>query len=162
MGLLANDSIGTRRTSDWTHFSQAEINSFGQNTRDVAALHMDAAWAKQNSPFQRTIAYGFQTLSLLTWLNHQVFDKLSDADNGYPINYGFERIRFTGPVPVDHSFRGHITLTKLEERKPGQQLQTFAVEIEVEGNDRPVLVAEWLALWVTEDGHKPLRDKQSG
>jgi acyl dehydratase len=161
MSLLSQADIGIKKSSGWTQFTQAEIDSFGRDTRDVAALHMDPVWAEKNSPFRGTIAYGFQTLSLLTWLNHQIFGRAPDGEGstGYAINYGFERVRFTGPVPVDHRFRGHMTLIKQDERRPGQQLQTFAVEIEVEGVDRPVLVAEWLGLWVTEAGHEPLLNK---
>jgi acyl dehydratase len=153
MGRLSTSDVGVKRTSGWTQFTQAEIDNFGRDTRDVAPLHMDPVWARQHSPFETTIAYGFQTLSLLTWLNHEIFGREAhdDGGSGHAINYGLDRVRFTGPIPVNRRFRAHLTLIKLEDRLPGQQLQTFAVEIEVEGIERPALIAEWLGLWVTND-----------
>jgi acyl dehydratase len=147
--------VGERRTSEWTRFTQDEINAFGTVTRDVAPFHMDRAWAREHSPFGTTVAYGFQTLSMLTYFNHEIFGWPADGTpaDGYALNYGFDRVRFTGPVPVDTPFRCHATLVSEDERNPGQILQTFEIEVEVQGVSQPVLVAQWLGLWVEEEGH---------
>lgn len=155
------EEIGQRKTSAWTRFTQQEIDAFGRVTRDVAPLHMDPQWARQNGPYGSTIAYGFQTLAMLTYFNHEIFGWPADgtAVEGYAVNYGLERVRFTGPVPVDRPFRCHLTLMSLEQRDAGQELRRFLVEVEVEGFEKPALVAEWLGLWITEPGHATVQAK---
>lgn len=157
LNLGARD-IGVRRTSGWTSFTQQEVSDFGRTTRDEAPFHMDPEWARRHSPYGTTIAYGFQTLAMLTYFNHELFGWPADGtkDEGYGINYGIDRVRFTGPVPVGARFRCHMTLAGIEERNPGERKLTFKVEIEVEGMQRPVLVADWIGMFVVAEGHASL------
>jgi len=158
---LTGDDVGKRiGTSAWTSFSQGEINMFGEATRDAAPFHMDADWAREHSPFGKTVAYGFQTLSLLAYFTHEILDWpiASAGGDGYALNYGFDRVRFTAPVPVDTPFRCHLWLSAIEPRGEGRELRRFKVEIEVEGQAHPALIAEWLGLWVSAEGHAALAD----
>jgi len=139
--------------SEWTRLSQAEIDDFGRATRNVAAFHMDPEWAGRNSPYGGTVAYGFQTLSLLTYFNHEILDWPAGGEggNGYALNYGLDRVRFIAPVPVEARFRCRLWLTAIEPKGAGRELRTFKAEIEVEGQARPALVADWIGLWIAED-----------
>ncbi len=137
----------TLGTSAWTSISQQEIDDFGRLTRDEAPLHMNPGWAKQNAPFGGTIAYGFQTLSLLAHFVHEILDwPLDDTSQGLALNYGFDRIRFMSPVPVDAPLRCHLSLRAIETTRRGQPLFRFLVKVEVQGVQKPALIADWLAL----------------
>ncbi|MEM8799521.1 MAG: MaoC/PaaZ C-terminal domain-containing protein [Pseudomonadota bacterium] len=159
MHRFSPDDIGKEfGPSQWTKFSQADIDGFGKNTRDIAPLHMDTEWVRKHSPFGRTIAYGFQTLSMLTYFHHQVFgwDGETPTDQGFPLNYGFDRVRFIEPVPVDTPFRCHFTLTSMDEPNAGEYRTCFKVEVEVEGSKKPALIADWVTYWVSEEGNQRL------
>jgi acyl dehydratase len=147
-------------TSDWVAFTQDEINAFGVATRDPDPMHMDPKWASSHSPYGQTIAFGFQTLSMLTFFSHEIigWSETTTADSGgYALNYGFNKVRFVGPVPVDTPCRCRLTLADVEDRGPGQKLLIWHAEVEVKGADRPALFAEWLGLWVTSQGHEIIR-----
>ncbi|MCI4643999.1 MAG: MaoC family dehydratase [Hyphomonadaceae bacterium] len=155
MRKLTQDDVGKQiGTSEWIRFSQDEIDTFGRVTRDIDPFHMDADWARQNSPFKTTIAFGFQTLSMLTYFIHEILDWPGgiekSPDDAMALNYGFERVRFVEPVPVDQPFRCHMTLLGIEERNPGETLGTYRCTVEVQGVDRPALVADWKGLFVSD------------
>ena len=150
-------------SSPWTSFSQEEINAFGVLTRDPDPMHMDPEWCRENSPFPTTVAFGFLTLSMLTSISHQVYDWAHDSgpfSGGYGLNYGFDRIRFIEPVPVNARFRGHFKVLECYDRVPGEQVTKFEVLIEVEGEARPALVAEWIGLWIEGDAHYRIQSKR--
>jgi acyl dehydratase len=153
--------IGQKWTSDWIYLSQSEINDFGRVTRDETPFHMDSDWAKQHSPYGTTIAYGFQSLSMLTYFSHAVFGWPTDGtrEEGYGVNYGLDRVRFTAPIIVNQRFRAHFTLKEVSMKKPGEKRTRFSVEIEVEGSDQPALVAEWLGMMVWGAGHETLKER---
>jgi len=147
--------VGTELgVSDWYLITQARIDGFGAVTDDVEPLHNDPEWCRQHSPYGRPIAHGFLTLSLLTRFLHDITANAMAGDTrhaGFPLNYGFDRVRFVSPVPVDSRIRGRVVLTEAESRETGE-LFRFAVMVEIEGSSKPALVAEWLSLWVAEGG----------
>jgi acyl dehydratase len=132
----AGSSIGT---SDWVTIDQRRIDLFADATDDHQWIHVDAARA-EDGPFGATIAHGFLSLSLLSALIAQVYE----IDGGkMGINYGLNRVRFTAPVPVGSRVRGHVELLDVSDFDGGVQLTT-KVTVEIEGAQRPALVAEWL------------------
>ncbi|MCV6625444.1 MAG: MaoC family dehydratase [Cellvibrionaceae bacterium] len=135
------DSIGT---TDWLQVSQTDINVFAAVSRDMDPLHIDPNAAAQG-PFGHTIAFGFYTLSLLTYFSHEL-SRWEDIGAG--LNYGFDKIRFLAPVPVGARLRAHFILAGLEQKSKGT-LITYSVKIEIEGEPTPALVAEWLGLLLT-------------
>ncbi len=147
--------------SSWLQITQEMIDTFSEVTLDPDPMHIDPDWCLKNSPFKKPVAFGFLTMSLLTHLVHEVmpYDKYGTASTGgYALNYGLDRLRFTGDVPVDSRVRGRFTLKEVRERAPGELVQTIYTEVEVEGEETPVLVADWLFLWVTEPGHVRISD----
>jgi acyl dehydratase len=149
--------------SPWMSFTQAEIDAFGVLTRDPDPMHMDPEWCRTHSPFPSTVLFGFMTLSMLTSISHQIYDWSHDSsafERGYGLNYGFDRIRFIEPVPVNARFRGHFKVLACYDRAPGEQMTKFEVVIEVEAEERPALVAEWMGLWVEGDAHVRIQGKR--
>jgi acyl dehydratase len=152
-------------TSHWVVVDQEMIDRFGAVTLDPDPMHIDPDWSRQYSPFGTTVAYGFLTTSLLTHLYHDVlqYDRHGHAGTGgYPLNYGFDRLRLLSPVRVGSRVRGHFTLLDVRERVPGEVVHKTGVEIEIEGETKPALVAEWLGLWVTEPGHERIQQQRRG
>lgn len=144
---IPGQSLGT---SAWVTVDQARITAFGTLTNDVEPLHTDPAWCHAHSPMGRTMSYGFLTLSLLTSFFHEVTGRVmaGGPDHvGYPLNYGFDRVRFVTPVPVDSRIRGHFTFEQRRVRKDGDLLR-FSVVVELEGAERPAVTADWWTLWV--------------
>lgn len=144
-------------TSPWYRIDQARIDAFARATDDLDPMHVDPAWCARESPFGSTIAFGFLTVSLLTHLSHEALGWLNSTganDGGYALNYGFDRLRLVEPVPVDSRIRAHFTLLEYAEVRPGEVRCKYGVSVEIEGCERPALVAEWLGLWVTGEGHQ--------
>lgn len=150
------EAIGT---SDWLTIDQARIDAFADVTLDPDPMHVDPAWCARHSPFGVTIAFGFLTVSLLTYLVRQAvgLGQATTAAGGYPLNYGFDRLRLVEPVPVGSRIRAHVTLLEYRDVRPGEARVTFGVNVEIAGRPRPALVAEWLALWVTDEGNERIR-----
>ena len=109
-------------------------------TGDHQWIHVDVDRARKESPYGTTIAHGFLTLSMLSAIAHSAMEV---GGAKYGVNYGFNRVRFTGPVPAGAKLRGRF---KLKEYKPvdGGAETNFEVTVEREGGDKPVCVAEWL------------------
>jgi acyl dehydratase len=127
--------------SDWVEVTQSRINDFADATEDHQWIHIDAERAATDSPFNKTIAHGFLTLSLLPHLAAQAFAVRGDWKMG--INYGLNRLRFPSPVTVGSQLRARFTLQSVEGVEGGYQI-TWAVTVEAEGSRKPSLVAEWL------------------
>jgi acyl dehydratase len=127
-------------TSDWFEVGQGRIDAFADCTEDHQFIHVDPELAKA-TPFGGTIAHGFLTLAMLAPLLGNCVPppavKLS-------VNYGFNKVRFLAPVRSGKRIRGHFQLLALEEKRPGQWQQTVAATIEIEGEDKPALTAEWI------------------
>ena len=126
---------------DWLKLDQARINAFADATGDHQWIHQDVERAQAESPFGRTIAHGFLTLSMLSSLSHQCFEIAGDFK--MRINYGLNRVRFPTPVPAGTNIRPRFTLQSLEEFDGGYQV-VWVVTIEMENARKPALYAEWV------------------
>jgi acyl dehydratase len=134
--------VGTEiGTSEWITVTQPMIDTFARVTGDEFYLHVDPQRAAA-LPFKGTIAHGFLTLSLLAPMGYQACPYVEGAR--FPLNYGFNRVRFVAPVPVGRRVRGHFVLRSAEVVSAGQRQLTYDVTVEIEGGSRPALVAEWL------------------
>ena len=139
-----------KKTSKWILVDQAMIDRFAEATLDPDPMHIDPEWCAQNSPFGQTIAFGFLTMSLLTNLMQDIIQYEREdrqEGDGIPINYGFNKVRLIAPVPVNSRIRLFIRSTNSVEKAPGQTVQTMELEVQIEGKEKPALVAEWLAMW---------------
>jgi len=126
--------------SPWLEITQQRIDTFAKAINDFQWIHVDPQRAAA-SPFGKTIAHGFLTLSILSHLSESTF---SFSDRKMGINYGLNRVRFTSPVPVGSRVRARFTLQKYEPiEKNGVQV-TWHTVVEIEGKDKPALVAEWI------------------
>jgi acyl dehydratase len=130
------EAIGT---SDWFLIDQDRIDRFADTTEDHQFIHVDPEAAKA-TPFGGTIAHGFLTLSMLA----PCMSGLAKPETKMSVNYGFNKIRFLAPVKSGKRIRGHFTLLELVEKRPGQWQQTVEATIEIEGEDKPALMAEWI------------------
>ncbi|MBV9929236.1 MAG: MaoC family dehydratase [Acidobacteria bacterium] len=126
--------------SEWVEVSQERVDAFAEATEDRQWIHTDPERAARESPFRRTIAHGFLTLSLLSELMRLAVS-LKGLRMG--VNCGLNRVRFVSPVPAGSRVRGRFTLNALEEMRGGAQA-TWEVTVEREGGDKPACVAEWL------------------
>ena len=143
--------IGIVRVSDWLVVTQNMIDVFGDNTLDPDPMHIDPEWAARNGPFGGAIAFGFLTVSLLTKLLYSAQGPLHEQDaasGGLVLNYGFDRLRLVSPVRAGARIRGAFVLKSRRRDEKGRIVSTMGCEVEVEGSDRPVLVADWLSIWV--------------
>ena len=129
-------------TSDWVTVTQAMIDTFADATGDHQWIHVDVERAKLEMPHGKTIAHGFLTLSLLPRLVATVYAIRSKSR---ALNYGSNRVRFTNPVPSESRIRAHVTLKASEQVEGGRRLVSETI-IEVEGHDRPALVAETITI----------------
>jgi acyl dehydratase len=131
--------------SDWFLIDQARVNAFADVTLDHQFLHVDVEKAKK-TPFKGTIAHGFLTMSLLVHLVLPFIPELTNRK--LVVNYGFDKVRFSAPVKVGKRIRAVSTLGDVSERKPGNVILRVDVTVEIEGEKKPALVAEWLSLHV--------------
>lgn len=133
--------------SEWMLVDQERINQFAEATGDHQYIHVDPERAAK-TPFGTTIAHGFLTMSLMVEMGYEGSTKLENAVMG--INYGFDKLRFINPVKVNSRVRGRFQLMSAEEKNPNQWLLKHAVTVEIEGEDKPALIAEWLGMTVVE------------
>jgi len=131
-------------TSEWLTVDQAMIDKFADATGDHQFIHVNPELAKM-TPFGGTIAHGFLTLSLIPVLTDKSDIERPDGLK-MAMNYGGNRVRFLQPVHSGKRVRAHFKLLALEEKRPGQWLQTSEVTLEIEGEEKPAYVAEWLSL----------------
>lgn len=139
--------IGTEvGLSPWMEISQDMINRFADLTDDHQFIHIDPV-AAAATPFGGTIAHGFLVMSMLASLAKGVDMALEGLVTG--VNYGFDKVRMVSPVRAGKRIRGRFVLQDFTAKGPGQWLSTLAVTVEIEGEARPALVAEWLSMqWV--------------
>ena len=126
--------------SDWVEVNQEMIDGFAESTGDFQWIHVDADRAESESVFGSTIAHGFLTLSLLSKFLNETIDL---GRSKMRINYGLNRVRFTAPVRVNSRLRARFYLEDVVDIPDGVQL-VWTVTIEIEGESKPALVAEWL------------------
>lgn len=124
--------------SDWVTITQEQVNRFAEATGDHQWIHVDVERAMQG-PFGGPIAHGFLTLSLLPRFFESSFDV---RQSGMGVNYGLNRVRFTGPVPVGSRVRARMSLVTAEPIEHQGLQMTWQVLVEREGVDKPVCVAE--------------------
>src|SRR3954462_586047 len=129
--------------SDWILVDQARIDAFAEVTEDRQFIHVDPE-AAARTPFGGTVAHGFLTLSLLSRMAADAMLRPEAVKMG--VNYGFDRVRFMAPVRSGKRVRGRFTLTAFEEKRPGQYQFVHHVTVEIEGEDKPALVADWIGL----------------
>jgi acyl dehydratase len=130
--------------SGWLTVEQERITAFADATDDRQFIHVDPEAAAQ-TPFGGTIAHGFLTLSLLSRMGAEAM--LIPDGVRMVVNYGLDRVRFLTPVASGKRVRGHFVLEAVEEKAPGQILLRHEVAVEIEGEDRPALLAQWLTLF---------------
>lgn len=133
-------------SSDWIEVTQGRIDAFAETTEDRQFIHIDPAAAAQ-TPFGGTIAHGFLSLSLLSRMAADAM-QVPDATK-MAVNYGLDRVRFIAPVRAGKRVRGHFTLSAIDEKAPGQYLFHHDVRVEIEGETKPALTAQWLGLIFT-------------
>ena len=129
--------------SDWFEVSQERINKFAEATGDFQFIHIDEEKAKL-TPFGGTIAHGFLTLSLFPMLMAKS-DCPRPAGVKMGVNYGGNKVRFLAPVRSGKRVRAHFKLLELDEKRPGQWQQTLEFTVEIEGEEKPALMAEWIS-----------------
>ena len=129
--------------SDWILIDQGRIDQFAEVTEDRQFIHVDPE-AAARTPFGGTVAHGFLTLSLLSRMAADAMLIPDTVKMG--VNYGFERVRFMAPVRSGKRVRGRFRLERLEEKRPRQWQFTHQVTVEIEGEDKPALIADWIGL----------------
>lgn len=139
----ANMDLGL---SDWLTIDQQRINAFADATLDQQFIHVDEELAK-DGPFGGIIAHGFLSLSLLPYFSRTMGVEIEGAETR--INYGFEKIRFLQPVKVGSRIRSKETLLDIQPKGTNRFLLRRQITIEIEGEEKPALVAEWLLMVIT-------------
>jgi acyl dehydratase len=129
--------------SEWLTVDQAMIDKFAEATGDHQFIHVNPEMAEK-TPFGGTIAHGFLSLSLMPVLTQQA-DMPRMAGIKMGVNYGGNKTRFLAPVRSGKRVRGHFKLLEIEEKRPGQYQQTIEYTLEIEGEDKPALIAEWIS-----------------
>ena len=137
---LKGKEIGT---SDWIEVTQDRIDRFADVTEDLQFIHIDPVRAKE-TPFGSTIAHGYLTLSLLSKMAYDAMPGIAGSKMG--VNYGLNSVRFLAPVKAGKRVRGHFRMADVAERAPGVFQSTVEVKVEIEGEDKPALAAEWVTL----------------
>ena len=140
------DHVGTKfPPGAWLTIDQDRINAFADCTEDHQFIHVDEEKAAQ-TPFGGTIAHGFLTLSLLS--------RMMEGEGVVPenvvmgINYGFEKVRFLAPVRAGRRVRAHRELVEVQRKDDNRYLLRSSISVEIEGEETPALVAEWLTMMV--------------
>ena len=139
---------GEPRYSRWFTVDQERIDRFADVTEDWQFIHCDPEKAAE-TPFGGTIAHGFLSLSLLSAMSYDSEPAIEGAEMG--INYGFNKIRFTSPVKVGSRVRAKFTTRAVEEKTPTMILTTTGIIVEIEGESRPALSAEWLGMTILKE-----------
>ena len=135
--------IGHETISRWVEIDQSRINAFADATEDWQFIHVDPEAAKA-TPFGGTIAHGFLTLSLMSAMTYDANPPLEGVVMG--VNYGFDKLRFLAPVAAGSRVRGRFKLMSAEDKGGGRWLIKHEVTVEIEGAEKPALIAEWLGM----------------
>jgi acyl dehydratase len=130
--------------SGWHAVDQQRIDEFAECTGDRQWIHVDVERARNESPYGGTIAHGYLTLSMAAALAMEAGAIPSDANAA--LNYGLDKVRFIAPVKSGSRVRNRVVLLAVEDKGPLRSLITLQNTIEIEGEDKPALVAESLAL----------------
>jgi acyl dehydratase len=136
--------------SDWVAIDQERIDAFASCTGDRQWIHVDVERARRESPFRGPIAHGYLTLAMVASLAMQIGVIPKDAAAG--LNYGIDKVRFLAPVPAGARVRLRVALAGVEPKEGGQVIMKTQNTLEVEGSDKPALIAETLALLIPATG----------
>nr|WP_285763664.1 MaoC family dehydratase [Microbulbifer sp. NKW57] len=131
--------------TDWLCIDQDRIDAFADATLDHQFIHVDEE-ASRHGPFGSTIAHGFLSLSLISHFASQFSISIEGVTLG--INYGLDKVRFLNPVRVGSNIRAIAKILEIRERQKGRYLMKFEVTIEIEGQEQPALVADWLVMQI--------------
>lgn len=129
--------------SEWMTVDQSRIDAFAECTDDRQFIHIDPDKAAA-TPFGTTIAHGYLTLSLLSAMAYDAMPGVEGAKMG--VNYGLNKVRFMAPVKSGKRIRGRFKMLDVTERSPGVMQSTVEVSVEIEGETKPALIAEWVTL----------------
>jgi acyl dehydratase len=130
--------------SSWHLVDQNRIDLFADVIEDHQFIHIDPERAKRETQFGSTVAHGFLTMSLLSIMSYEVMPVIEGTTMG--VNYGFDKLRFISPVRAGSRVRGRFTLTEATLRKPKEFMSRTNVTVEIEGESKPALAADWIAL----------------
>jgi acyl dehydratase len=130
--------------SSWHLIDQPRIDTYADVIEDHQFIHVDSERAKKETAFGATIAHGFLTMSLLSIMSYEVMPVIAGTTMG--VNYGFDKLRFISPVRSGKRVRGRFVLAEAKLRKPNELQSRTNVTVEIEGEDKPALVADWLGL----------------
>jgi acyl dehydratase len=130
--------------SSWHLVDQKRINLYADVIEDHQFIHIDPERAKKETPFGSTVAHGFLTMSLLSIMSYEVMPVIEGTTMG--VNYGFDKLRFISPVKAGSRVRGRFLLAEAKLRKDKELQSRTNVTIEIEGEEKPALVADWLGL----------------
>jgi acyl dehydratase len=138
---LVGQEVGV---SSWHLVGQPRIDAYADVIEDHQFIHVNPARAKAETPFGTTIAHGFLTMSLLSIMSYEVMPVIAGTTMG--VNYGFDKLRFISPVRSGSRVRGRFVLAEARLRKPTELLSRTQVSVEIEGEEKPALVADWIGL----------------
>lgn len=127
-------------SSGWFLIDQKRIDAFADITEDWQFIHVDPE-AAAKTPFGTTIAHGFLTLSMLSAMVYEM-PVLEGVVMG--VNYGFDKVRFLSPVPAGARVRAHFNMKSVDDSRPGEVTTIMDVSVEIEGQEKPALIAEWI------------------
>jgi acyl dehydratase len=130
--------------SSWHLIDQPRIDTYADVTEDHQFIHVDPERARKETAFGTTIAHGFLTMSMLSVMSYEVMPAIAGTTMG--VNYGFDKLRFISPVRSGKRVRGRFVLAEARLRKPNELQSRTNVTVEIEGEDKPALVADWLGL----------------
>ena len=146
LAALIGTEVGVSR---WFEIDQTRIDAFAEVTEDRQFIHVDPEAARA-TPFGGTIAPGFLTLSLASAMSYDAVKPLDGVVMG--VNYGFDKLRFLAPVAAGSRVRGRFRLLSAEDKGGGRWLLKHELTVEIEGGDKPALIAEWLGMQVVGPG----------
>ncbi len=142
-------SYGTETAvSDWVRVEQSLTDKFAEATMDPDWMHLDPERCKRDGPYDTTIAFGFWTMSMLTHFIRQTTGREYPEGALYGFNYGFDRVRLTAPVKMGTRIRAHQKLVDVQDRGNGRFVIKNEVRIEIEGEEKPAMYAEWLGMMI--------------
>lgn len=132
--------------SGWVEVDQKMIDQFAECTRDRQWIHIDVERARRESPFGAPVAHGYLTLSLIANMSYEI-GALPEG-TAAAFNYGLDKVRFLTPVRVGSKVRLRSTLMSFDQKAPGQYLMKSSSVVEIEGEEKPAMIAETLAMLV--------------
>lgn len=147
MADLVGQELGV---SSWITVDQHMIDRFADTTQDRQWIHIDVERARRESPFKATVAHGYLTLSLIAVMSYEIDAR--PANVAATLNYGLDKVRFLTPVRAGSRVRMRSRLISFEPKGPGQFLMKASNTVEIEGEEKPALVAETLAMFIEDTG----------